>query len=199
MKFNFRQMLKISAFYLKNKKVLFIKQFFFWAVVSKYANIRPKDVTSCPNFQWRFLCSYYDQCILPRSKTFLNPSHLFSMTCTRLSIRLSISSLSFLYLAEFSLSLLYKELCLLKISCNSFWRLGILSWSGNWAISWILMSNFSPHWIATNFNDKFLSTAWSAGVFLNLWKNYFRNLSLLQAHKKEMKKNQLWIIQLNSI
>ena len=122
---------------------------------------------------------------LPRSKTFLNPSHLFSITCTRLSIRLSISSLSFLYLAEFSLSLLYKELCLLKISCNSFWRLGILSWSGNWAISWILMSNFSPHWIATNFNDKFLSTAWSAGVFLNLWNKYFRNLCLfLQAQKK---------------
>ena len=149
--------------------------------------------------QWeiffKFLLPFQKSWTLPRSKTFLNPSHLFSVTCTRLSIRLSISSLSFLYLAEFSLSLLYKELCLLKISCNSFWRLGILSWSGNWAISWILISNFSPHWIATNFNDKFLSTAWSAGVFLNLWKKYFRNLSLFR-HKK--KGNEKESIDLNS-
>jgi hypothetical protein len=44
---------KFQLSILKNKKVLFIN-FFFQAVVSKYAKIDPKYGTCCPNFQWRF-------------------------------------------------------------------------------------------------------------------------------------------------
>ena len=54
-KFNFKQVLKVSAFYLeKQKKVLFLKKYFFLPVVSKHAKIIPRDGASSPNFQWRF-------------------------------------------------------------------------------------------------------------------------------------------------
>ena len=51
MKFYFKQMLKISAFYLESQKKI------FWVVVSKYAKRDPKDGVCCPNFQWRFWVS----------------------------------------------------------------------------------------------------------------------------------------------
>ena len=47
MKFNFKQILKVSAFYLEKQKVLFLKKYF----LSRTAKIDPKDGVSCPNFQ----------------------------------------------------------------------------------------------------------------------------------------------------
>ena len=47
----FKQMLKVSAFYLEKQKSLFLKKYIFWAVVSKYAKRDPKDGVCCSNFQ----------------------------------------------------------------------------------------------------------------------------------------------------
>ena len=53
-KFYFKQMLKVSAFYHEKQKSFIPKKNIFLAVVSKHAKIIPKDVASCPIFQWRF-------------------------------------------------------------------------------------------------------------------------------------------------
>ena len=51
----FKQMLKVSAFYLeKQKSFIPKKKYKFLAIVSKHAKIIPKDGASHPNFQWRF-------------------------------------------------------------------------------------------------------------------------------------------------
>ena len=55
-KFNFKLMLKVSAFYLEKQKIFIPKKNIFLAVVSKCAKRDPKDGVSCPNFQWRFWC-----------------------------------------------------------------------------------------------------------------------------------------------
>ena len=47
MKFNFKQMLKVSAFYLEKQKSLIPKKYF----LSRTAKIDPKDGAFCPNFQ----------------------------------------------------------------------------------------------------------------------------------------------------
>jgi hypothetical protein len=51
MKFIFKQMLKVSAFYIENQKSFIPKKNIFLAVVSKHAKIIPKDGPSRPNFQ----------------------------------------------------------------------------------------------------------------------------------------------------
>ena len=56
MKFYFKQMLKVSVFYLE-KQISFIPKKKFLAAVSKHANIIPKNGPRCPNFQWRFWLS----------------------------------------------------------------------------------------------------------------------------------------------
>ena len=43
-KFYFKQMLKVSAFYLEKQK----------SFIPKHAKRDPKDGVGCPNFQWRF-------------------------------------------------------------------------------------------------------------------------------------------------
>ena len=52
MKFNFKQMLNVSAFYLEEHKSFIPKK-----SLSHTAKIDPKDDACCPNFQWRF---WYD-------------------------------------------------------------------------------------------------------------------------------------------
>ena len=47
----FKQMLKVSAFYIEKQKRFILKKNTFQAVVSKYAKIDPKDGACCPNFQ----------------------------------------------------------------------------------------------------------------------------------------------------
>ena len=53
-KFIFKQMLKVSVFYLQKQKSFIPKKNIFLAVFSKHAKIIPKDGASHPNFQWRF-------------------------------------------------------------------------------------------------------------------------------------------------
>ena len=49
MKFFFKQILKVSAFYLEKKSFISKKIF-----LSRTAKMDPNDYACCPNFQWRF-------------------------------------------------------------------------------------------------------------------------------------------------
>ena len=53
-KFIFKQMLKVSAFYLEKLKSVIPYKNIIQDVVSKYAKRDPKDSGCCPKFQWRF-------------------------------------------------------------------------------------------------------------------------------------------------
>ena len=66
-KFFFKQMLKVSALYLKKQKSFIPENNIFLALVSKHAKIIPKDGASCSNFQWRFWVPY--------------PVHFFIILC----------------------------------------------------------------------------------------------------------------------
>ena len=57
MKFNFKQALKVSAFYLEKRNSFILKKKYF---LSRTAKIDPKDGTSRPNFhfQWRSWWQY---------------------------------------------------------------------------------------------------------------------------------------------
>ena len=53
-KFIFKQILKVSAFYLEKQKSFIPKKNVFLAVVSKHAKIIPKDGASRPNLREGF-------------------------------------------------------------------------------------------------------------------------------------------------
>ena len=90
---------------LKNKKVLFLKQYFLGCSLS-YAKIVPKDGTCCPNFQWSFWTSAFRLCseavnicgsVTSHSafgKNLLSPDFLFCFTKKQLSRYLKFLGIS---------------------------------------------------------------------------------------------------------
>ena len=84
-KFIFKQMLKVSSFYLQKQKSFIPKINIVLAVVSKHAKIIPKDGASRPNFQWRFWFSS-EKLSLIKKKVY---------TCTNCKVHFHSSKLVF--------------------------------------------------------------------------------------------------------
>ena len=61
-KFFFKQILKVSAFYLEKQKNIFL------AVFSKHAKVIPKDGASRLNFPEGFGGNYYEECCFIKVK-----------------------------------------------------------------------------------------------------------------------------------